>query len=67
MGEIVNLRLVKKRRALEAVRQEATATRERHGRTKAQRDADAKVKRARDAALDGARLDGSARDREPPE
>ena len=59
MAEIVNLRRVKKQRARDAAGQTAVAARLRHGRTKAEREADARANKTQDAALDGARLDGS--------
>jgi hypothetical protein len=56
MGEIVNLRSVKKRLGREAAKQDAKESRVRHGRTKAELANDRRAE-ARRAAL----LDGSAR------
>jgi len=67
MAEIVNLRQVRKRLARNAANQDATAARARHGRSKAERDADMRANQAREAALDGARLDGSAGNSKRPE
>lgn len=55
MGEIVNLRRVKKARAQQAARQDAAENRVRHGRTGAQKKADAAAEARARAALDGAR------------
>jgi len=67
MAEIVNLRRVKRQRARDLASQDAAAARARHGRTRAEREVEAWAGRMRDAALDGARLEGSAGDREPSE
>ena len=56
MGEIVNLRSVKKRLGRDASKQDAKENRVRHGRTKAELANDRRAE-ARRAAL----LDGSAR------
>ncbi len=56
MGEIVNLRRVKKARARDAAAERAAENRARHGMTKLERDAEAKRRERRDAELDGARL-----------
>lgn len=57
MGEIVNLRRVKKRRALEVERQAAAENRIQHGRSAALKQSDA-TKQARETAqLDQAKLD----------
>jgi hypothetical protein len=56
MGEIVNLRSVKKQLGREAAKQDAKESRVRHGRTKAELAND-RLAEARRAAL----LDGSAR------
>lgn len=67
MGEIVNLRRFKKRLARHAADRDAAVARAQHGRTRTERDAEAKAQRARDHALDGALLDGSTRNGEPRE
>jgi len=56
-AEIVNLRRVKKHLAREAAVQTAEQARARHGRTRAQRDADAMTARASIRTLDGARIE----------
>ena len=58
MAEIVNLRVVRKARARAAGEAAAAANRQRHGRTPAERDADAAETARRDQLLDGARRDG---------
>ena len=63
MGEIVNLRQMKKRRERDAKAAAAAENRVRHGRTGAQKDNDRRTEERRIALLDGAR---SASD-EPPE
>lgn len=58
-AEIVNLKRVKKRRAREAADQVADQARARHGRTKAQREADEAAACAAARVLDNARVDAS--------
>jgi hypothetical protein len=60
MGEIVNLRTMKKRQARAAEAAEAKESRVRHGRTKA-----ATVNDARAAARQASRLDALRRDNRP--
>jgi len=57
MGEIVNLRSVKKARARDDAKQAAKENRVRHGRTGAEKAND-----RRKAARQSARLDGAARE-----
>lgn len=53
MGEIVNLRTVKKAQARAEAKQEARENRIRHGRTGAQKANDAREEARRKALLDG--------------
>jgi hypothetical protein len=53
MGEIVNLRTVKKTRARTEAKQAAQESRVRHGRTGAEKANDAREAARRQAALDG--------------
>ena len=55
MGEIVNLRQMKKRRERDAKAAIATENRIRHGRTGAQKESDRRTEERRQALLDGAR------------
>ncbi len=55
MGEIVNLRQMKKRRERDAQAAAAAENRVRHGRTGAQKENDRRVEERRSALLDGAR------------
>jgi hypothetical protein len=55
MGEIVNLRSVKKRLEREAKRAKAKESRVRHGRTKAELANDRRAEVRRTALLDGSR------------
>lgn len=55
MAEIVNLNRVKKARARTAAEALATANREKHGRSRAERAKDASEEASRNALLDGAR------------
>lgn len=55
MGEIVNLRIARKRKARTDAAVQADANRAKHGRSKAQKDADASEAARRDALLDGAK------------
>jgi hypothetical protein len=55
MGEIVNLRQIRKRRERDAKAAAAAENRVRHGRTGAQKDNDRRAEARRIALLDGAR------------
>ena len=55
MGEIVNLKQVKKRQARAAAEAEAAANRAKHGRTAAEKANDRRAEARRQALLDGAR------------
>jgi hypothetical protein len=57
MGEIVNLRRVKKQRARLEAEQKASENRVRHGRTSAAKQADEAEERRRRELLEQARLD----------
>jgi hypothetical protein len=57
MGEIINLRQVKRRQARNEAAQAAQESRVRHGRTKAQVQADRRAELHREAAASGARLE----------
>ncbi|MBN8889106.1 MAG: hypothetical protein BGP12_02480 [Rhodospirillales bacterium 70-18] len=57
MGEIVNLRRVKKQRAREAAAAVAAANRARHGRTTAEARRDALEAARRESAAEGTRLE----------
>lgn len=57
MGELVNLRSVKKRRARAQEAEEAAANRQLHGRSKAQRLSEAASQRLAERTLDQAKLD----------
>jgi len=59
VAEIVNLRRVKKWLAREDASQAAAAGRARSGRTKHERDAEARAQDVREGVLDGARLERS--------
>ena len=61
MAEIVNLNRARKSRDRKAAEAKAAANRKTHGRTKAERARDAAAEAARDALLDGARIE----DRDP--
>lgn len=67
MAEIINLRRVRKRRARDDAAAEAQAARAVHGRTKAERLAQAQSQALRDRRLDNARLSDPAGDGEPHE
>ena len=58
MGEIVNLRQARKRQEWKRREAEAEANRIRHGRTAAEKRADALERERRERAQDGARLEG---------
>ena len=64
MGEIVNLRLLRKRRDRDEAAAQAAANRAAHGRSKAERAAQAKRQALAERRLDGAALPPSARDGE---
>jgi hypothetical protein len=55
MGQIVNLRQARKRKARDVATREAEANRVRHGRTKAERQRDDAQRKAETAFLDGHR------------
>ena len=55
MGEVVNLRQARKRRDRAERAAEADANRAKHGRTIAERDAEAAEEALRDRTLDGAK------------
>ncbi|MBL6458477.1 DUF4169 family protein [Belnapia sp. T6] len=55
MGEIVNLKQVKKRQARAAAEAEAAANRAKHGRTAAEKANDRRAEARRQAVLDGTR------------
>jgi hypothetical protein len=57
VGEVVNLRLVRKAKARTAKEATAAANRAAFGRTKAQKQADASDRARHDRTLDGAELD----------
>ena len=59
MGEIVNLRRVKKQRTRAEQAQEAKENRVRHGRTAAQKANDARAEQRRQEFLDGKRGEGA--------
>ncbi len=58
MGEIVNLRRVKKQRERAEAEALAAENRARHGRTAAEKKAERMTEARRQAVLDGARKDG---------
>lgn len=62
MGEVVNLRMARKRKARAEMDKAAQENRQAHGRTKAERDA-ARMLREREAAA----LEGHRREREDDE
>lgn len=57
MGEVVNLRMARKAKKREEAQAQAATNRALHGRTKAQRLADAQDKARAAKLLDGARRD----------
>jgi Domain of unknown function (DUF4169) len=57
MGDVVNLNKFRKQKAKEERSKEAGANRIKHGRTKAERELEAKTKAAEVRHLDGHRLD----------
>ena len=57
MGEIINLRRERKRRQRQEARDAADTNRVKHGRSKADRGADAKASQRRETDLDGKRLE----------
>lgn len=56
MGEIVNLRIVKKRLARQAKLAEAAESRVRHGRTGTEKANDLQIELRKTALLDGSRI-----------
>jgi len=58
MGDIVNLRRVKKAKQRAAAAEAAQENRVRHGRTAAEKANDERARRRQVAAAEGARLDG---------
>ncbi|RKE47518.1 MULTISPECIES: DUF4169 family protein [unclassified Sphingomonas] len=60
MGDVINLRLVRKRRARDEASSTADRNRKLFGRTTAQQAADAAAKTRIERALDGARLDSTS-------
>lgn len=63
MGEIVNLRAVKKRRARETDAARAAENRVRFGRTKVEKQQDCMAAERQDAVLDSAKLESPRSDR----
>jgi hypothetical protein len=57
MGDIVNLRLVRKRRTRKAAEEKAEENRRLHGRTKSDTERERAERLNRDAFLDGHRLE----------
>lgn len=57
MGEIVNLKLARKRKARDEAAKAADARRAGHGRTKAERETEAVRRALAERALDASRLD----------
>ncbi|TAM94547.1 MAG: DUF4169 family protein [Rhizobiaceae bacterium] len=64
MGDIVNLRLARKRKARQATEEKAEENRRLHGRTKSDREQEQAERVNRDAFLDGHRLDRPDRNSE---
>ncbi len=62
MGDVLNLNRARKRKKRDAERARADANAIKHGRTKADREAQKAQKSLEDARLDGARLEGSEDD-----
>ncbi|WP_236038366.1 DUF4169 family protein [Belnapia arida] len=60
MGEIVNLKQVKKRQARERASAEAAVNRAKHGRTAAEKANDRRAEARRQALLDGAQREAEA-------
>lgn len=65
MGEIVNLRRERKRRVRAQAAEQAAEMRARHGRTRAEREAEAGDAARLGTALDGARLDPPPKEDDP--
>jgi hypothetical protein len=65
MGEVVNLRLARKRRLRAGQEADAAANRALHGRTKQAKAADETQRRRRETLLDGHRLPSPAEGDEP--
>lgn len=63
MGDIVNLRLVRKRKARAAEEEKAEENRRLHGRNKGEKLRERSERLNRDAFLDGHKLENPARDR----
>jgi hypothetical protein len=63
MGEIVNLRLARKRQDRARREAEAAANRARHGRTAAEKRLDTLESERRERAQEGARLDPEPKER----
>lgn len=59
MGEVINLRLVRKRRARATAATQADANRRKFGRTAAEKQTDAAETVRHECTLDGAFLDGT--------
>ncbi|HWW65975.1 MAG TPA: DUF4169 family protein [Sphingomonadaceae bacterium] len=57
MGDVINLRRARKAKARVEAEKRAASNRTRHGRTKAEKAAEAQERARRDALLDGARRD----------
>jgi len=63
MGDIVNLRLVRKRKARAAEEEKAEKNRRLHGRNKGEKLRERSERLNRDAFLDGHKLEDAGRDR----
>ena len=63
MGEVINLRLVRKQRSREAASVQADQNRRLFGRTAAEKAADARARAREEKTLDGARLESDPSDR----
>ncbi len=64
MGDIVNLRLARKRKARQAMEEKAAENRSLHGRTKSDSEQERTERVNRDTFLDGHRLDRPDRNSE---
>ncbi|TVV74060.1 DUF4169 family protein [Sphingomonas solaris] len=62
MGDIINLRQARKQRARDGARVQAAANRALHGRTKAEKAAEAKDQDRQQRLLDGAAIDRGIED-----
>ncbi|HXK18977.1 MAG TPA: DUF4169 family protein [Polyangiaceae bacterium] len=67
MGKVVNLNKFRKQQAKVAKERQAETNRRLHGRTKAERARDLLQKRKLETQVEGARLEGSAKDSDAPE